>query len=60
MSLIVGVEFLGFGYSVITVVDADEGRYETASPNSSAPARTGERLSGDGRTFWANTNQIGP
>ncbi len=59
VSLIVSVELLGFGYSVITVVDADEGRYETASHelvrNLLEP---GERLAGDGRTFWANTNQI--
>ena len=41
VSLIVSVELLGFGYSVITVVDADEGRYETASARTRPrPART--------------------
>ncbi|NDH96421.1 MAG: hypothetical protein EBZ17_03030 [Actinobacteria bacterium] len=59
VSLIVSVELLGFGYSVITVVDADEGRYETASHELVRDLlEPGERLAGDGRTFWANTNQI--
>ena len=59
VSLIVSVELLGFGYSVITVVDADEGRYETASHELvRGLLEPGERLAGDGRTFWANTNQI--
>ncbi len=59
MSLIVSVELLRFGYSVITVVDADEGRYETASHELVRDLlEPGERLAGDGRTFWANTNQI--
>ena len=59
VSLIVSVELLGFGYSVITVVDADEGCYETASHELVRDLlEPGERLAGDGRTFWANTNQI--
>ena len=59
VSLIVSVELLGFGYSVITVVDADEGGYETASHELVRDLlEPGERLAGDARTFWANTNQI--
>ncbi|MEO0492687.1 MAG: YfhO family protein [Actinomycetota bacterium] len=59
VSLIVAVELLGFGHSVITVVDDEEGDYETASHDLVRDLlEPGERLAGDGRTFWANTNQV--
>lgn len=57
--VIVGVELFGFGRSVITVVDDAEGDYDTASHDLVAELlEPGERLSGDARTFWANTNQV--
>ncbi|MEM8708710.1 MAG: hypothetical protein AAGE98_19765 [Actinomycetota bacterium] len=56
---IVSVELLGFGHSVITVVDDAEGEYETAAHDVVRELlEPGERLGGDGRTFWANTNQV--
>ncbi|MEM8706235.1 MAG: hypothetical protein AAGE98_07250 [Actinomycetota bacterium] len=59
VATIVAIELLGFGHSVITVVDDDEGGYETASHELvDELLEPGERLGGEGRTFWANTNQV--